>query len=501
MCKLATAMVMPHRSPEADTGFRDSGRGGGKEVPVLIRFVLAIAFLVGLSLSAQAEKRMALVIANGVYKNVPALANPPRDGEAIAALLHQIGFETDTRLNLDRAGFESALADFSQSAEDADIAIVYYAGHGIEVDGRNYLIPVDAKLATDKQARFELIGLDDVMASLDGVKGLRAVFLDACRNNPFLASMTRSKATRSIAQGFTPVEAQNGTIISYAAKEGTVAADGLGDHSPYATALLAYMGEPGLEIQFMLRKVRDKVQKLTGGRQEPYISASISGDPIYLAEPPKPVTQSAEPDPVQADFQAAKNVDTAGAWQAFLDKHGQDTSNFYVRLAIEARLKAMQAATAADGGTQGAIREIDPAKPDATVEEEAGSLAVTPPAGSGGKAMRSAPSASDMTKIDKAKPFPPPKNAKDGNRKPPEPQKKQAKPSKPPVTKAKAAKAAPAQLKDRPNAMRYSYGVWPEGSLRTGKAFSQSTQFGKLTCTAMRAFGSDTEIQRICRWQ
>jgi len=470
---------------------------GGKEVVVLIRVVLTLLIFLGFSAAAEAGTRLALVIGNSQYSNVPALPNPVRDGEAIASLLRSIGFDAETRLNLDRVKFESALSNFAAKAEDADIAIVYFAGHGIEVDGTNYLIPVDARLATDKQARFELISLDDVLASLDGVKGLRAVFLDACRNNPFVATMTRSKSTRSIAQGFMPVEARNGTIISYAAKEGTVAADGLGNHSPYASALLTYMGEPGLEIQFMLRKVRDKVQNLTDGRQEPYISASISGDPIYLAEPP-PKADAAAPalDPIQADFQSAKMIDTAGAWQAFLDRHGQDASNFYVRLAIEARQKVMQAAAAQESGFQGTIREIEAAKPDAAAKGPEADNASQRSDGSG-EAGKTAADGSAKKKPDKPKASRAPKTESHGDRSATAKQKKQVKSA----AKPKAAAAKAARQKDRPNATRYSYRVWGEGTLQTGRSASRSTEFGTLTCKAMNAFGTQDEIHRFCSWR
>lgn len=458
---------------------------------MLLRVLLSLALMVTLSLGAHAEKRLALVIGNSKYTNVPALANPARDGEAITSLLRSIGFVTDSRLNLDRAGFEAALAAFSEKADDADIAIVYFAGHGIEVDGTNYLIPVDAKLASDKRARYELISLDDVLASLDGVQGLRAVFLDACRNNPFIASMTRSKATRSIAQGFTPVEARNGTIISYAAKEGTVAADGLGQHSPYATALLAHMPQPGLEIQFMLRKVRDQVQQLTNGTQEPYISASISGDPIYLVPSPEAQAPGAPgsvvPGSIQDDFQAATNINTAGAWQAFLDEHGRDSSNFYVRLAVEARQKLVQPAAALESAGQGAIRDIEPSKPDATVQEDA-ATGTKPTSVDEPKTKPPNPEGATKKKPVKAKATTPANKQKAVRKK------------QPPKEKAQSPPRA-AKLKDRPNATRYSYRVWSEGSLRTGRATSQSTDYGTLTCTAMKAFGTEEEVSRICRWR
>lgn len=164
--------------------------------------------------------------------------------------------------------------------------MLYYAGHGIEVDKRNYLIPIDAKLTTDRRLRREAIPLDDILDMLAHVKGIRLVFLDACRNNPFADGM-RMVATRSVGRGFIGIEAPYGTVVSYSAKEGMVATDGAGRNSPFTAALLNNIAEPGLEIQFLLRRVRDSVRAATDGEQEPFISASLPGDYIYLV-PPSP---------------------------------------------------------------------------------------------------------------------------------------------------------------------------------------------------------------------
>ena len=180
---------------------------------------------------------------------------------------------------------EEELANFSDRSAGADLALVYFAGHGMEVGDQNYLIPVDAKLETDRRLRFETVSLDDVMAALDGVKGVRIVLLDACRSNPFAASMKITRSSRAIGRGLARVEASKGTLISFSAKEGTVAADGAGRNSPYTAALLRNLEVPGLEIGILFRRVRDSVLAATDNEQEPYVSASLSANPVYLVPP------------------------------------------------------------------------------------------------------------------------------------------------------------------------------------------------------------------------
>ena len=309
---------------------------------------------------AFAGKRVALVVGNSAYEHVSGLPNPTRDAADVAAALRGIGFAVKELQNAGRNDFAAALSDFSDTAAGADFAIVYYAGHGIEVDRQNYLIPVDARLATDRRLRFEALSLDDVLAALDGVKGIRMVLLDACRNNPFASSMTMTSASRTIGRGLSRVEAANGTVISFAAKEGTTAADGDGRNSPFTAALLANITKPGLEIQFLLRKIRDSVMTSTNGAQEPYISASLSGDEIYLVPPlPKidtpevaapPVAPTAPVVPqvpatsttVQDDWDAVKKSDSEIVLRAFIEKHADD--RLYRSLAEErlSKLKSQQ---------------------------------------------------------------------------------------------------------------------------------------------------------------
>jgi hypothetical protein len=259
--------------------------------PILTKPVAAPAA----TAAAQQGRRIALVIGNSAYKNVPALTNPQKDASAIAASLRNIGFETVT-LSIDatREKLIDALRAFADESEKADWAIVYYAGHGIEVNGQNYLIPTDARLATDRDVQFEAIPLDQVMAALEGAKKLKLVLLDACRDNPFAPQMRKTTApapaavaaastaggtvsSRSIGRGLGEVKVQGASLVVFAAKHGETALDGEGGNSPFAVALVQRIATPGVEINKIFRLVRDDVMEATAGRQEPYTYGSLPG--------------------------------------------------------------------------------------------------------------------------------------------------------------------------------------------------------------------------------
>ena len=229
-----------------------------------------------------AETRVALVIGNSNYSSTVSLPNPTNDADDIAQALSSIGFQVSKVVNLNYDKMRRELAQFSSKAAKADIALVYYAGHGIEVNSQNYLVPTDAKLVSDRDVEFEAIKLDLVMRAASGARELSLVLLDACRNNPFAASMKRTIGTRSIGRGFSRIEPTSGTLVSYAAKEGTIAKDGDGRNSPYTSALMKHLLEPGLEIQFIFRRVRDTVLRETQGNQEPFVYGSLPGKEIYL---------------------------------------------------------------------------------------------------------------------------------------------------------------------------------------------------------------------------
>ncbi len=228
-------------------------------------------------------RRIALVIGIGAYQNAPALRNPPNDAAAVAKALRELGFNEVTEL-LDptRASLEAALMAFSDKAADADWAVVFYAGHGMQVDGHNHLIPTDAKLENDRHVDFETVVLDKVIESMSGTKKLGLVILDACRDNPFLKRMKQTRSVRSFGQGLAAVEPGQGQMIVYATKDGSVAEDGEDDHSPFTKALLLHIHEARLDIRLMFSKVRDAVLQSTGNRQQPFTYGSLPGEGLFF---------------------------------------------------------------------------------------------------------------------------------------------------------------------------------------------------------------------------
>jgi hypothetical protein len=296
---------------------------------------------------ALAEKRVALVIGNSNYLKVKALPNPTRDAAAVAELLRASGFNVvETRDNLNGVDMRRVIRDFTDQTRDADVAVIYYAGHGMEVDGVNYLLPVDVALERDIDVEDEAISLDRILKVLEPARRLRLVILDACRDNPFTRTMRRTVASRSIGRGLARVEpTTSDTMIAFAAKAGSTADDGNDKHSPFTTALLKNLAIPGLDLRIAFGRIRDDVLALTSRRQEPFVYGSLGGTTVSLmppapVEPPPaatPAVAAPAPAPVvdaeaimRRDYEFAEQVATKTAWEAFLAAHG---SGFYADLA------------------------------------------------------------------------------------------------------------------------------------------------------------------------
>ena len=254
----------------------------------IVAFVAGV--LVFLSAPALAEKRVALVVGNGAYRHVAALPNPGNDASDIAASLERLGFSIRRVTNGSYDDMRRALLDFSQQTRDADMAVVFFAGHGMEIGGENWLIPIDARLQSDVDAEQEAVGLKSVLNIVARASKLGLVILDACRNNPFAAKMTRTIRTRSVDRGFARVEPTDNVLVAYAAKDGTTAADGSGRNSPFTASLLKHLETPGLEVRFLLANVRDDVIAATKREQQPFMYGSLSKELIFFkAAAPAPV--------------------------------------------------------------------------------------------------------------------------------------------------------------------------------------------------------------------
>jgi uncharacterized caspase-like protein len=259
---------------------------------------IALMLLLGLfsASGASADERVALIIGNGAYAKASPLPNPARDAGAVETLLRKAGFTVVARHDVGVSAMRRGLRDFTDLTRDAEIAVVFYAGHGIEVSGNNYLIPVDAALERDIDVEDEAVSLDRVMQILEPARRLRLVILDACRDNPFTRSIKRTVASRSIGRGLAKVDVlTSDTLIAFAAKHGSTAADGEGLHSPYTSALLKHLVTPGLDLRLALGRVRDEVLKSTANKQEPFVYGSLGGAEISLAAAVNPERQASPP--------------------------------------------------------------------------------------------------------------------------------------------------------------------------------------------------------------
>ena len=244
--------------------------------------VVAVVAFVVLAVPAVvlADGRVALVVGNSTYAHIGRLPNPDNDARDMSAALRRLGFEVTVELDADRVELTEALRAFTRQSAGADVSLVFYAGHGIEMDGVNYLVPVDARLERDVDVRFETVTVDDLLVSTSGAS-LRLLILDACRNNPLARSMQRTAAFRSVSGGsFGDLNEDllgNETLVAYAAAAGTTAADGRGRNSPYTAALLSHLETP-LEVGLMFRRVRAQVLAETNGAQRPHEYHSLVGE-------------------------------------------------------------------------------------------------------------------------------------------------------------------------------------------------------------------------------
>jgi uncharacterized caspase-like protein len=308
--------------------------------------IIAICSTWFFSQPAFADKRVALVLGNSAYQKVNPLVNPVNDSAAISATFKSAGFDVvELKRDLNVTEMRRALRDFSDTVRDADVAIVYYAGHGIEIDGTNYLIPTDAVLERDIDAFDEAIPLDRVLTVIEPAKQLRLVILDACRDNPFNKTMKRTIGARAIGRGLAKVEPGSpNTLIAFAAKAGSTASDGDSKNSPFTAALIKYLPRPGLDLRKAFGFARDEVLKTTNNKQEPFIYGSLGGDdlalvPAVAAAPSQPsaATSSADPNAaIRRDYELSEKVGTREAWDFFLATY---PDGFYAKLAQAQRNK------------------------------------------------------------------------------------------------------------------------------------------------------------------
>jgi hypothetical protein len=242
-------------------------------------FCLAALSFFSLAAPCLADKRVALVIGNGAYKNTAALTNPPNDATDVAESLKGIGFDVTLKIDVEKRQMDQAIAQFAREGKGADAVLFYYAGHGMQYGGRNYLMPIDAELQDEVSLRYEMVSFDDVKASMQLSPGIKIMVLDACRDNPLAERFVRSisVSTRDVpmSRGFAPPEKAQGMIIVYATQVDDVAQDGISHNSPFSAAFLKEIREPGLEVGSMFRRIGADVYAATNGRQSPELSISM----------------------------------------------------------------------------------------------------------------------------------------------------------------------------------------------------------------------------------
>ena len=337
---------------------------GGSDMSPCINFRAAAVLPLCFGLfcpPALADKRVALVIGNGAYQHAPKLPNPTRDATAVAEMFRKAGFETVmTHSDLGNLEFKRALRDLLEAAQDADIAVLFYAGHGIQIGDHNYMVPIDAKLAREYDAKDEAISLERIVEALEPDQRLRLVILDACRDNPFIVNAA-PRRTPAIPRGLARVEpTQVDTLIAYAAKAGSTASDGQDDTARSRGRCSSTSPSLGLDIRLAFRPGRDDVFKLTRSEQEPFVYGSLGGSNISLVPAPT-VPQGRTVGGREGRLQTGRE-DQQQDGVGSLHQHPQDRHSRRLRASGCRRWKARSAAP------RRAIRRSPPCRPPGTCE-------------------------------------------------------------------------------------------------------------------------------------
>ena len=301
-----------------------------------MRFLIAALSIAGLLISAtvaKADKRVAFVVGNGAYKNVAALPNPAIDAKSMATVLRNVGFDVVEGTNLTRDKMTERLLEFGKKAEGADVALFFYAGHGIAINGTNYLLPVDADIKSEMDVKLgAAINIDLTLDQTMGDAKVKLVFLDACRDNPFASKIKSNNATRSLSvqSGLAEMKSGEGTLIAFATGPGQTALDGQeGTNSPFTRALMANITAPGVEIQQAMTKVRAQVNEETNKNQLPWGHTNLIGS-VYLNPAPAVAGASADtPNSPAVTATAASEVELE-FWRSIKDSNKPEELNAYL---------------------------------------------------------------------------------------------------------------------------------------------------------------------------
>src|SRR5215472_450123 len=346
---------------------------------------MSVAALLVSGNAALADKRVAFVVGNGAYRNVLQLPNPGIDAKAIAGVLRNVGFDVVEGVNLTRDRMTEKLLDFGKKAEGADVAVFFYAGHGIAVNGTNYLLPVDADLRSEMDVKLgAAINVDVTLEQTMADAKVKLVFLDACRDNPFAAKIRSAKATRSVSvqSGLAEMKSGEGTLIAFATGPGQTALDGEnGTNSPFTRALVANITQPGVEIQQAMTKVRAQVNEETNKNQLPWGHTNLIGA-VYLSPYGVPSDKATEAPNTPAVANAPASDIELEFWRSVKDSNKPDELNAYLTNYPNGTFKSLALARIASlqngpsTTTRNLTTEIDPATftegADQTSEDQIG---------------------------------------------------------------------------------------------------------------------------------
>lgn len=494
--------------------------------------VLLSVFILAVYPAWAAKKRVALVIGNAGYQTGFSLANPVNDAKDIAQQLEKLGFKVTFGTDLHKAAMDSKVRDFAETLPGADVALFFYAGHGLQVSGENYLVPVDAKLANSSALDFEMVRLDLVQRMMERETKTNILVIDACRDNPLARNLARALGTRSasIGKGLAKVEAGEGTLISFSTQPGNVALDGEGRNSPFVDALLKHIAKPGEDLSSILINVRNDVMDATARRQVPWENSALTSK-FYFIFPPAPgpgpeqqieiefwgsVKNSRNPSVIQAylnrypegifapvavalikQFEQEANAERAARESGQRRKEEDIKALELRRLEEENRAREARLAEekrAVEFTTNSAkLKEIEDRRRTAELNHAAELRLALEEV----RIAREAAKTAEEQRVAATKAAAEAKKTavvasrenSNGNQ-----QQRRTLRS---VAIDRRIKSQLARNASRPNATRFSMTIWPAYSLTEFAQMSANTKYGKLTCTG----GSRKQgIKRTCRW-
>jgi len=338
--------------------------------------ILSLICILVTAQTARADKRVAFVVGNGAYKNVAQLPNPPIDAKAMAGVLRNVGFDVVEGTNLTRDKMTERLLEFGKKAQGADVAVFFYAGHGIAIGGTNYLLPVDADIKSEMDVKLgSAINIDLTLDQTMSDAKVKLVFLDACRDNPFAAKIKSNSATRSVSvqSGLAEMKSGEGTLIAFATGPGQTALDGeVGTNSPFTRALIAHITTPGVEIQQAMTEVRAQVNEETNKGQLPWGHTNLIGS-VYLNPAAAPsANATAAPAAAVASTSGASDVELE-FWRSVKESNKTEELNAYLTSYPNGQFKSLALAriAALDNGPSTTTRNLTAGVDPATFTEEA----------------------------------------------------------------------------------------------------------------------------------